>query len=90
MDAVGDLLTSLACPAAASLRNSNTGRGRCYGFWQQGWYGGFALLHADSPLVWFSESFVVQDLQALGLQMQPQAQRDITSYEILAQHALLM
>ena len=52
--------------------------------------GGFAMLHADSPLVWFSESFEVQDFQALGLQMQPQAQRDITSYEILAQHALLM
>ena len=33
---------------------------------------------------------MVQDFQALGLQMQPQAQRDITSYEILAQHALLM
>ena len=52
--------------------------------------GGFAMLREDSPLVWFSECFEVQEFQALGLQMQPQAQRDITSYEICAQHALLM
>ena len=44
----------------------------------------------DSPLVWFSERFEVQAFHALGRQMQPQAQRDLTSYEILAQHALLM
>ena len=52
--------------------------------------GGFAQLSASDPVFWFSESFEVQDFLDLGLQMQLQAQRDITSYEILAQHALLM
>jgi len=52
--------------------------------------GGFACLSAGSNPVWFAETFQVQDFFDLGLQMQLQAQRDITSYEILAQHALLV
>ncbi|CAE7268687.1 hypothetical protein AK812_SmicGene19051 [Symbiodinium microadriaticum] len=51
--------------------------------------GGFASLSSSGPLLWFSEIFDVQEFLALGLQMQLQAQRDITCYEILAQHALL-
>ena len=52
--------------------------------------GGFASLSSAGPLLWFSEIFEVEDFVALGLRMAPQSQRDITCYETLAQHALLL
>jgi len=51
--------------------------------------GGWVQLPGQ-PCVWFAERFKVQDFLDLGLPMQAQANLDITSYETLAQIALVV
>ena len=51
--------------------------------------GGFASF-GEGHNIWFSERFAVADFLDLGVLVQAAAERDITSYETLAQHALLM
>ena len=77
-------LRPLPCATPVAVAADAMASGSCVGI------GGFAQLSVSGPVFWFSESFEVQEFLDLGLQMQLQAQRDITSYEILAQHALLM
>ena len=47
-------------------------------------------IQTAASFVWFSQVFKVRDFIQLGLPMQPLAQRDIMSYEILAQCGLVL
>ena len=51
--------------------------------------GGWVQL-PNQPCIWFSERFKVHEFLALGLPMQTNANLDITSYETLAQLALVV
>ena len=44
----------------------------------------------NQPCIWFSERFKVHEFRAMGLPMQTNANLDITSYETLAQLALVV
>ena len=69
-------LRPLPCATPVAVAADAMASGSCVGI------GGFAQLSVSGPVFWFSESFEVQEFLDLGLQMQLQAQRDITSYEI--------
>ena len=83
MHSLSESAVSWAATSRTGMAEAQTDHGHNWAI------GGFALLESSEPLLWFAECYDVQEVLALGLQMQLQAQRDIICYEILAQHALL-